>query len=329
MAVSISNKDGLLAFDLGKGPTPKAYLSMTNTSETSNVLFKVRTTQPMWYFVRPNQDIIKPGETVDLVFTLTEAECERFLQLHRSGSPESVDKHRFLIQSRSLEENEFNVLSNMSQDSADRHAEVRLDNHFKGAKFLSNECLPLPRPSLFTPIFALQYTRLWEVGSKDDRKLHKLKVQFSYPSGGRGSSQADAQSIELEDERNGSPGLGSLGGLGGLGGIDAPPDSYESCWAELQALKKRFDQIREYTVNLTVDRDNIVNKLEALQQEMATDTGPGGAGNRAGHKDAPRGGQAGTSQTGRSGSGGLYSEAFYILLAALLSFLAGRWVSSQ
>lgn len=136
MSVDISNTDGVLTFDLGKGPAPKTFLSMSNPSETCNVLFKVRTTQPMWYFVRPNQDIIKPGETVELVFTLTDAECERFLQLHRSGSPESVDKHRFLIQSRSLEENEFNILSNMNQES-DRLAEVRQDQE-KRAQFPTN-----------------------------------------------------------------------------------------------------------------------------------------------------------------------------------------------
>lgn len=169
------------------------------------------------------------------------------------------------------------------------------------------------------------------MGNKDDRKLHKLKVQFNYPSGGRGSSSQSGASARGPEEEarsalNGSPGLGGLGGLSGLNGNDAPPDSYESCWAELQALKKRFDQIREYTVNLTVDRDNIVTKLEALQREMAAENG--GPGARGAQKDMPRGGQAGTAQGGLSG-GSMYSEAFYILLAALLSFLAGRWMSSQ
>lgn len=180
-----------------------------------------------------------------------------------------------------------------------------------------------------------QYTRLWEGGNKDDRKLNKLGVVFEYPAGGAAQRIKASDPYEAEDNNDDTQHRGMdsvhsspLGALPPLqNGEDGHPESYESCWAELQALKKRFDQIREYTVNLTVDRDNIVNKLEALQQEMAAEAaGQGGQGKNA---ETSRGNQAGAAQpVATKGPSNTYMDAFFILLAALASFVVGRWLSS-
>lgn len=42
----------------------------------SKVLFKVKTTQPTWYYVRPNQQILNAGQTEDVAILMVEAECK-------------------------------------------------------------------------------------------------------------------------------------------------------------------------------------------------------------------------------------------------------------
>jgi hypothetical protein len=122
---SLSNGgDGAaLRFDLRPRSAPKASIAMTNTS-SSSIVFKVRTTQPMWYYVRPNQDMLAAGQTVELIFTLTESECDRFLELYRAGNAESVDKHRFLVQAKSIEASDRDLILGLPADSQNRNAEV-------------------------------------------------------------------------------------------------------------------------------------------------------------------------------------------------------------
>jgi Skp family chaperone for outer membrane proteins len=47
--------------------------------------------------------------------------------------------------------------------------------------------------------------------------------------------------------------------------IAANPDSI---FSELQALRKKYDAVVEYTVHLTAERDAIVSQLESAQREL-------------------------------------------------------------
>lgn len=47
---------------------------MTNASP-NRVVFKVKTTQPSWYYVRPNQQVIEVGQTEEVVVVLVDTEC--------------------------------------------------------------------------------------------------------------------------------------------------------------------------------------------------------------------------------------------------------------
>ena len=122
MALSLSSD--VLIFRLEKNASPRVTLKLKNTSSSSRVVYKVRTTQPMWYYVRPNQDVLEPEQEVDLVFTLTDLECRRFLDLHRVNKEESVDKHRFMVQGMPLGQTDFDALSSIPVDSPARAEEV-------------------------------------------------------------------------------------------------------------------------------------------------------------------------------------------------------------
>lgn len=48
---------------------------MTNIS-SSKVAFKVKTTQPSWYYVRPNQQVLDVGKSEDVSIVLVDTECK-------------------------------------------------------------------------------------------------------------------------------------------------------------------------------------------------------------------------------------------------------------
>jgi MSP (Major sperm protein) domain len=54
--------------------SPRKILKVTNTSGTK-VAFKVKTTQPTWYYVRPNQQVVNVGCTEEVAIVLVDAEC--------------------------------------------------------------------------------------------------------------------------------------------------------------------------------------------------------------------------------------------------------------
>ena len=49
-------------------------LRVTNISQ-SKVVFKVKTTQPTWYYVRPNQHVLDIGKTEEVIIVLVQSEC--------------------------------------------------------------------------------------------------------------------------------------------------------------------------------------------------------------------------------------------------------------
>jgi len=50
-------------------------LRITNTSG-EKVAFKVKTTQPTWYYVRPNQQIVDIGQTEEVTIVMVDTECK-------------------------------------------------------------------------------------------------------------------------------------------------------------------------------------------------------------------------------------------------------------
>ena len=53
-----------LVFNTKDGNSPKATLEITNKSESQNTAYKIKTTAPKLFVVKPIQGIIAPGRTV-------------------------------------------------------------------------------------------------------------------------------------------------------------------------------------------------------------------------------------------------------------------------
>lgn len=72
--VSLSPSDELV-FRLARNTEVKAVLKVTNTSD-SKIVFKVKTTQPAWYYVRPNQQVVDVGATEEVSVVIVEDEMK-------------------------------------------------------------------------------------------------------------------------------------------------------------------------------------------------------------------------------------------------------------
>lgn len=237
------NPQEILSFQLAKNTSPKTILRISNTS-SHYVVFKVKTTQPSWYYVRPNQQIVKPGATEEVSIVLVDNECNRFIEAHESGNEERLDKHRFLVQSKAISEGDFTRISAMSSTN-------RAD----------------------------EYTKFWGSGKTEDAQSHKLKVEFIYADISRSNSSSSSRTGVNIGTRSGRV-SSSMGGdaaasdptTGGMGGMSSDMKGYEGdpdqAFAELQSLRKKYDDVIAYTVHLTAERDSLITQIEEARREL-------------------------------------------------------------
>ena len=83
----------LLELNLAESTTPHTTLTITNTSDTS-LAFKIKTTTPKRYIVKPNQEVLAPRASVDVTITLKSQEAEQLLAMP-AEEPKPVD--RFMV----------------------------------------------------------------------------------------------------------------------------------------------------------------------------------------------------------------------------------------
>ncbi|CAE7703252.1 PVA12, partial [Symbiodinium microadriaticum] len=64
----------VLVFELLRDVSPRLVLRISNISK-GKVAIKVKTTQPSWYYVRPNQHVVDVGSTEEVIISLNTVEC--------------------------------------------------------------------------------------------------------------------------------------------------------------------------------------------------------------------------------------------------------------
>ncbi|GMI03051.1 hypothetical protein TrRE_jg6247, partial [Triparma retinervis] len=84
----------------------KSILTLTNNSQDEFYAFKVKTTQPRRYLVRPNQGLIKHGDSEEVTIILVDKEKQILLNEFEQIGPGALEssKDKFLIQSKAVEE---------------------------------------------------------------------------------------------------------------------------------------------------------------------------------------------------------------------------------
>ena len=237
--ISVTPSDALV-FRLKRDSESKVTLRITNTSLDSCIAYKIKTTQPTWYIVKPSQHVIDVGNYKDIEISIVENESNRFLDQALTNTYEKLDKHRFLVQSRTISNEEYEKISTASEQQ-------RLN----------------------------EFVSLWDSTLNEPYKL-KLKVEFVYPESSTSSNsntqrqqaQIISKNAQIIEERLLKKKSAMIDGK-----ADDLPTSEATTTAELVSLRRKFDSVVEYTVQLTAERDILVTQLEEKKRELARKKG--------------------------------------------------------
>ena len=103
MSLFSLSPDDKLKFNLSFAGPRTTYLTVSNSSN-GPIAYKVKTTQPSWYYVSPNQDVIPAGGSFKVLISLVDEMNKSLLELYVNGTKENLDRHRFQVQAVPLHE---------------------------------------------------------------------------------------------------------------------------------------------------------------------------------------------------------------------------------
>jgi len=219
--------------------TTRCVITIRHTGKTNEHLaFKVKTTQPRRYLVRPNQGIIAPGGSELISVLLVEKDKQVLLQSYDRLGQAALDhsKDKFLIQScvaptpfatKFLEQKSIEDASGESKASKD---------------------------------MADALTALWnEVGSSTSTPTFnkKLQVKLVVDSGAGGEG---ATAKTAADGAKPTPALSDKTKIETM--------TPEQMFAEITSLRRKYDELVSFSVNLTAERDILNNTLEQTKRDL-------------------------------------------------------------
>lgn len=253
--------ESILTFTLNRNDeVPKCVMTLRHPGGNDAIAFKVKTTQPRRYLVRPNQGLVLPGQLSTVSILLVEKDKQALLQSYDRLGPSALEhsKDKFLVQSCVV-----------SPDFARKEGKILTES----------------------------LTGMWnQVGSKGDmvynKKLH-VRHMVSPQGMGKGSGSVPAASASAAAD----PKLENM----------TPEQIYD----EISNLRRKYDELVAFSVNLTAERDILNNTLEQTKRDLnremqskgVTDTG------------------ANSKSSGRGGS--LILTILQILIVGISCFIMG------
>lgn len=192
-------------------------LRIISNESTAPMLFKVKTTRPLRYLVRPNQGIIQPGETALVIVVLQKKDCYELLSMNENERSLANDK--FLVQSASVT---ASVASEMAAYDAKQQA--------------------------------VAITEAWNNMPKEKIASKKLRCAFT------------VEEVVVATEPQNATELSNSLLRTNLALSPSPSPKKQSqkqeTSAEVASLRKKYDELVAFTVQLTAQRDNLVNELD-------------------------------------------------------------------
>ncbi|KAG7352330.1 MSP major sperm protein domain containing protein [Nitzschia inconspicua] len=266
-----------LVFSLSKSEaTPRCMMTLKHPGGSDEfVAFKVKTTQPRRYLVRPNQGLIGPGTSETISILLVEKDKQVLLQsyerLGQSGLDHSKDK--FLVQS------------------------CPVDKAFAAKKAGDQTELYESLTTMWNTVTAGGSTT-----PVHNKKLHVRHVVTQEASAAAATARA-APKLEKAPHSNLK---------------DMNPEQLAT---ELSGLRRKYDELVSFSVNLTAERDILSNTLEQTKRDYNREMAA---------RSALENKQGGGSARGGSGKGGKSGGAslFQMVFLGLACFLAGAKIGA-
>lgn len=283
------NPESELVFSLSPNEaTPRCMMTLSHGGGTDEfIAFKVKTTQPRRYLVRPNQGLIAPGTSETISILLVEKDKQALLQnydrLGQSGLDHSKDK--FLVQS------------------------CTVDKTFAEKKSGSQTELYDALTSMWNSV-----TSGGSSATLQNKKLHVRHIVDSSPSATTTSSSGNVPSSRVHAPKLEATRHSNL--------VEMSADQITS---ELSNLRRKYDELVSFSVNLTAERDILSNTLEQTKRDYNREIAARSAlENKQGGK-LSSGGSAGTG----NGNGGMMSSLMQLLVVGLACFLSGARIGAS
>lgn len=222
--------EDILTILLNEEAPAQAKLRVTNASKDHVVVFKVKTTKPERYLVKPNHGIVAKSGVIDVAIVLVNVKKQDLLarvKLH--GLVKSQDK--FLLLSAPIDDL---VASQIEGSQADV---VNKINHVLGYK------------------------------DKQTIASNKFHVEFAIPEDDAGRAYREGGSTNKR-----APGWMHLGSLNPA----HSPGTPEGMFSEIVILRKKYDDLVAFTVNLTAERDMLLKDI--ARAKGCSDNTQAGAG---------------------------------------------------
>lgn len=231
------------------------------------------------------------GATEEVSIVLVDTECSRVIsKFNTTGQTEKLDKHRFLVLTKEMEDDDFERIS---------------------------ACTPAQRQD--------EFTKLWAAGAaptKDDKRSMKMHVSYTYPRPEEESEEGKGRKIKESPKKESK----SSGSNNSHSSPEPYKDSAGTGSSDLEALKSKYDAIVEYTVHLTAERDMIVTQLEVMKKEYNNELKQGKNKDKKNMESGA--GSGGEKATGKDAEMKVVQGYSWmvILIVAVVSFLLGRFV---
>jgi len=276
------NPESELVFSLSPNEaTPRCMMTLRHGGSSDEyVAFKVKTTQPRRYLVRPNQGLIAPGTSETISILLVEKDKQVLLQnydrLGQSGLDHSKDK--FLVQSCTV-------------DSA--FGEKKSGNQTELYEALTSMWNSVTSGGTTAPL--------------QNKKLHVRHVVDSSPSAPAGDAPSKRSSPKLESTQHSN--LGEM--------------SADQISSELSHLRRKYDELVSFSVNLTAERDILSNTLEQTKRDYNREIAARSA------LENKQGGKSSGGGSGAGSGGGMMSSLTQLLVVGLACFLSGARIGAS
>merc|ERR1719215_1977495 len=251
--------------------------------QNEHIAFKVKTTQPRRYLVRPNQGLIAPGTSETISILLVEKDKQALLQsyerLGQSGLDHSKDK--FLVQS------------------------CTVDKTFAAKKLGSQTDLYDALTTMWNSV-----TSGGSSAALQNKKLHVRHIVSTSPSlaGTSNTSGSKGVAPRLETTQHSNM-------------VEMSADQISS---ELSNLRRKYDELVSFSVNLTAERDILSNTLEQTKRDYNREMAARSAlENKQGGRSSSGSGGTGT------GGGGMMSSLTQLLVVGLACFLSGARIGAS
>ncbi|CAI5745139.1 unnamed protein product [Peronospora destructor] len=232
----ILEPEEFLSFHLQPQTAPQAVLTIRNVADDRQIAFKVKTTRPLRYLVRPNQGLLGPNGSASIMVILQQKDCDELLRLDPAERQLANDK--FLVQSIYVEDSFYDLVKTKStKEMADE---------------LTNMWARTDKRALSNKKLRCRFVQDHEIMG---RPMSPLNWQPSDEEGNEeiATTAAQLSSALLQDDK---PHVVKVA-ENREGSKEGGPEV---------TLRKKYDELVAFTVQLTAQREVLISDLDKTRQ---------------------------------------------------------------